>query len=459
MDITEYSRALRRSWVVIVALFLIGVGAGGAYAAVQPSLYSATATLFVSVQTSANVSEIAQGTSLAQQRVKTYADLATKQIVLQPVIISEGLDITPAELAKTVTASIPPETTLIEISAVAASAPGAATIANAVAESFAAVVADIDRGGTAANSPVLITIAQEATVPEQRVSPNVPLSIAVGAVLGLVAGILFAALRQLLDTRLRSERDIERLTAIPIVGGIAYDAKSRKRRLIVQSDPRSIRAESFRTLRTNIQFLKTNETARSFLVSSPNLGEGKSTTAVNLAIALVDSGVSVLLIDADLRRPRLAEYLSIEGGAGLTDVLIGRAALQETVQKWGEKGLWVLPAGPIPPNPSELLGSPQMQQILDDAAAWFDLVLIDSPPLLPVTDAAVLSKRTSGVLLVVAAGRTSNRQLTGALATLAQVGTEATGIIVNMMPARGSASHAYGHYGYGAQYGDSHPTG
>jgi capsular exopolysaccharide synthesis family protein len=258
-----------------------------------------------------------------------------------------------------------------------------------------------------------------------------------------------------LDNRIRTPRDAELITGAPAIGAIAYDAKAKERPLIVHADPSSPRAESFRALRTNLQFLDMGGRS-SFVITSSIPSEGKSTTTINLAIALADAGKRVALLDTDLRKPKVAEYLGIEGGAGLTDVLIGRADVRDVMLPWGGRSLYVLPAGKIPPNPSELLGSTQMGVLLGALENDFDVVLCDGPPLLPVTDAAILSRLTSGALMVVAAGRTTKHQLTGATEALNAVDAKLAGFVMSMVPTRGPDSYysAYGYgYGYGSVYG------
>src|SRR5699024_2401851 len=175
---------------------------------------------------------------------------------------------------------------------------------------------------------------------------------------------------------------------------------------IVHDDPRSPRTEAFRTTRTNLQFFASNDHARVFVVSSAAPGEGKSHVVANLAVALAETGARVALVEADLRRPRLAQVMGIEGAAGLSDVLIARAPLEDVLQPWGPGNLVVLPAGQIPPNPAELLGSKKMRELLDMLRETADYVLIDAPPVLPVTDAAILTNYASGSLLVSSIGQT-----------------------------------------------------
>jgi succinoglycan biosynthesis transport protein ExoP len=457
VELRDYIRILQKSWVLIAVLFFLGVGAAAGYSIVQTPKYSSSAKVFVSTSGGSSVSDLQQGNTFTQQRVKTYADLATTPIVLLPVINELGLEVSSTELADTITASAPLDTTLIEISVTNVDAALSAEIATAVSENLAKAVENIETASSAsgAESPVKLTLVAHAEVPQSPVSPNVPLNIALGGLLGLALGVGLAVLKEALDNRIRNERDIELLSEAPILGGIVFDPKANERPLIVHDDPRSPRAESFRTLRTNLQFLDIGRENRSFVITSSIQGEGKSTTAANLAIALADTGARVLIVDADLRRPKLHEYLGIEGAVGLTDLLIGRAEPGDVIQPWGKGDLFVLPAGKIPPNPSELLGSEALVTLLAEFNKAFDIVLFDSAPLLPVTDGAILARLVGGTIVVCAAGKTHKGQLKGALANLQNVDTPVSGIVLTMLPTKGPDAYGYGRYGYSYGYGDT----
>jgi capsular exopolysaccharide synthesis family protein len=454
VELRDYIRILRKSWVLILLLTLVGIGAASAYSIAQTPKYSATSKVFVSTQNGGTTSELAQGNSFTVQRVKTYSALASTPIVLLPVIAELGLDVNEGTLGKQISASAPLDTSNIEITVTDDDPVLAADIANATAASLTRVVSSIETPDTAdAVSPVKLTLTQQAIVPAKPVSPNVPLNIALGALVGLAIGVGIAVLRETLETRIRNEHDVEQVTDVPILGGIVFDPKARERPLIVHADPRSPRAESFRTLRTNLQFLDIGRAERSFVVTSSIESEGKSTSGANLAIALADAGSRVLLVDADLRRPKLAEYMGLEGAVGLTDVLVGRAELQDVIQPWGNAKLFVLPAGRVPPNPSELLGSERMVHFIAEFNRAFDVVIFDTPPLLPVTDAAILAKKVGGAIVVVAAGRTHKNQLRGALTALQNVGAPISGLVITMLPTKGPDAYGYGRYGYGYGYG------
>ncbi|MDH6235795.1 polysaccharide biosynthesis tyrosine autokinase [Cryobacterium sp. CG_9.6] len=454
MELRDYLRILHKSWVLILLIALFVVAVASVYALTQTPKFNATSKVFVSTQSGGTTSELVQGSSFTVQRVKTYSDLVRTPIVLLPVISNLQLGVTSDALASRVTASAPLDTTIIDITVSDTDPVRAAATANSISASLTAVVEDIETPAQPnAVSPVKLTRAQEATVPSTPVSPNVPLTIILGAALGLALGVAAAVFRETLETRIRNERDVQQITAVPILGGIVFDPKASERPLIVHVDPRSPRAESFRTLRTNLQFLDVGRSDRSFVVTSSVQSEGKSTTGANLAIALADAGARVLLVDADLRRPKIADYMGIEGVVGLTDVLIGRAALRDVLQPWGTGHLFVLPAGHVPPNPSELLGSTRMGLLIAELNSMFDVVLFDTPPLLPVTDAAILAKNVGGVILVVAAGRTHKNQLVGAISALDNVGASISGLVLTMLPAKGPDAYGYGSYGYGYGYG------
>jgi capsular exopolysaccharide synthesis family protein len=453
VELRDYIRILRKSWVLITALTLIGVAVAAASSLLQTPQYSATSKVFVSTQSGGTVSDLAQGNTFATQRVQTYADLVSTPVVLLPVIAELGLDVDAGALGRRIAASAPENTSLIEITVADEDPVRAAEIANGASESLTTVVDTLERPlEEGAVSPVKLTLVQQATVPGSPVSPNVPVSLVLGLLVGLALGVGLAVLREVLDTRIRTERDVQAVTDAAIVGGIAFDPKASTRPLIVQDDPRSPRAESFRSLRTNLQFLGAGSAGNSFVVTSSIESEGKSTTAANLAIALAAAGSRVVLVDADLRRPKVADYMGIEGAVGITDVLIGRADLHDVLQPWGRSSVTVLPAGKIPPNPSELLGSAGMERLAETLASEFDHVIFDAPPLLPVTDSAILGKLVGGAIVVVAVGRTTKHQLEGAVSTLEHVGAPVSGIVLTMLPTSGPDAQGYGRYGYGYAY-------
>jgi capsular exopolysaccharide synthesis family protein len=460
VELHDYLRILRKNWILITVCALFGLAAASGGSIATTPKYESTTELYVSVQsaTSSGTADLVQGTSFAHQAVTSYVSVADTARVLDQVIKELNLKLSAQQLAAQITATSPLDTVLIDITATDASPAMAAKIANSVGQNLTDVVVNVlEKPADGGASQVKIETVQPASVPAKPVSPNVPLNLILGLLVGLAIGVIAAVLRTILDTRIHSTHDIELVTDKPLLGGISFDPDTRRRPLVVHADPRSPRAESFRTLRTNLQFLNIEGAPRAFVITSAVPGEGKSTTAANLAIALAETGAKVALIDGDLRLPRIEEYLGIEGAVGLTDVLIGKVELADALQKWGRGLLFVLPSGRIPPNPSELLGSGNMSKLLSTLSAEFNYVIIDAPPLLLVTDAAVLSKLSGGAIVVSAAGRTKRAELAGAIRALEHSGSRLLGVVVTMLPTKGPDAYGYGTYAYGDTRGFDAP--
>jgi capsular exopolysaccharide synthesis family protein len=455
MNVQSSLRALRRFAVFLVSLTLIGLSAGVLYGLTAPTRYSTTAELLVigqaqSADGTATTAELNLARSYALQAVGSYVAIIPSSIVLQPVIDELGLPETTTELAGLVSVSAAPGSTTISIS-VADGKPGrAARIANAVAESFATVVSEqLERPSDTRRSIVRIDVIQPAAVPTAPVAPNRAVAVIGGGLLGLAAGIVIIVLRTVLDARVRTIEDAAAATGAPVLGTTPFDASTSVQPLVVTGTTTGPRPESYRSLRTSVQFLSPAGETPSYVVTSAGPGEGKSTTIANLALAFAETGATVALIDADLRLPRIADYFGIEGGVGLTEVLAGRLSVADALQRWGRGTLFVLPSGTVPPNPAELLGSTEMARLLDDLREAFDIILIDAPPVVLVTDAAVVARRTSGAILVTAAGKSVIPRVHDAVTNIENVGSRVLGTVVTMMPARGPDRTLVGAYGYG----------
>ncbi|MHC8608817.1 tyrosine-protein kinase domain-containing protein [Paenarthrobacter ureafaciens] len=439
---------LRRNWILVVAMTLLGLLAGGSASVLAKPAYTAQTQLFVAIQSSGSVLELQQGNTFSQARVQSYVKTVASPAVLQPAIDDLGLAITAEELASRVKASSEINTVLIDIAVVDQSPVQAAAIAQAVANSLIRTVDSLERPKAGGTSPIGLSIIKPAKAPTSPSSPNTRMNLLAGFAIGLALGLGAAILRATMDTRIRNEGDLRRVTDAPLLGGISYDQEASKNPLLTQSPPQSPRAESFRQLRTNLQFANVSGHARSVLVTSSLPGEGKSTTATNLSIAMAQAGLSVCLIDADLRRPMVNEYLGLDRNAGLTTALLGTADVTELLQSWGEDSLFVLTSGQIPPNPSELLGSDEMKQLVARLEHSFDAVIIDAPPLLPVTDSAVLSQHVGGVVVVAGSQKLRYQDLEKALAALAMVGSNVLGVVLNRIPAKGPDSYTYSYYSH-----------
>ena len=305
-----------------------------------------------------------------------------------------------------------------------------------------------------------IHLVDPALIPTGPVRPNIMHDIFVGFLVGLVIGVALAFVQESLDTPVKSAEELERLVAAPALAVIPLARSSwlRTRRdggqpkngsveSIVLKHPSSTLAESYRTLRTAILLSTAPRPPQALLVTSAQPREGKTSTSLNLALGLAQRGVSVVVVDADLRRPGVSRALALsENGVGLTSLLSGAHSLDEVLRQFeAVPNLWVLPAGPQAPNPADLLASPTMEKVLQELRGRFEHVVLDSAPLLLVTDATILSRLVDGVVLVVESGVTARRALVRAHKILESAGGRILGTVVNKWDARHEGY--YGHYG------------
>jgi capsular exopolysaccharide synthesis family protein len=446
LDLRDYLRVMRRYWLLIVSSVLLGLLVGGAASVLTRPTYTAETQLFVAIQSSGSVQDLQQGNTFSQARVQSYVKTIDSPVVLDPVIDALGLSATSEALASEVSATTDANTVLINISVTDSSAVQAAAIAQAVATSLVNAVDTLEKPQTGGTSPVRLSIIKPAAAPTIPSAPNTRLNLVLGLLAGTAVGCGMSILRSALDNRIRGEADLRRITNTPLLGGIAFDPGAARSPLLSQLGAQSPRAEAYRQLRTNLQFANVTGHARTVLVTSSLPGEGKSTTAANLAMSLAQAGNSVCLIDADLRRPMIAEYLGLGRDAGLTTALVGVADVDDLLQPWGDDNLYVLTSGQIPPNPSELLGSEEMKKLIARLEQVFDSIVIDAPPLLPVTDAAVLSQHVGGVVLVVGAQKIRTNDLEKSLSALELVDADLLGIVMNLLPAKGPDAYSYGYY-------------
>ena len=440
MTVQRYLTILRERWLAAMSTILLVLAVVGGVTAMQPPTYEASANVFVRTDPGSSVTDRSAAADYARQQISTYADLVTTPIVLDPAIKSLGLTADARELANRVSAAVPEDTLLISITAKAGDAQSSAELANAVAGSLRTQVAELESASGPAT--VQLTIVTPATAPSSPASPNLLQNLVLGLIAALLAGFLAALLRDLLDNKIRKSEDVEALTDAAVIGTVARMTAGQDHAFVSEHGTESDQAESYRELRSNLRFLELGNTSRSLLVTSSVKGEGKSVTSINLAAALARADCRVLLVDADLRDPSLHNYLGLEGGAGLSTVLIGDSDLDDVIQPLEMTNLTVLASGPIPPNPAELLDSEQMTAFLTEAAAQYDVVLLDSAPLLAATDAAALARRVSGTIFVAGSGTVRRTQMSQALRKLQLVDGRLLGVVLNGMPKTDSTVYA-----------------
>ena len=453
MKLQDLVKVIRTRWATICVTALVAILASIAYTLLQTPLYQSSTRLFVSASSGASAAEVYQGSRYSQERVFSYVQLIMGETLAQRTIDRLDLDMTTKDLQENVTAKPRPDTVLIEITVLDPSPVRARDIANALSDEFVLMARELETPAKGASPDARVVVEQRASVAEKPVIPKRLRNLAVGATLGIMLGFGLAVLRELLDNTVKSQEILEEITGAGAVGFIPFDKNIAEVPTISFDDDNSAIAEAFRKLRTNLQFLGVDNPPRVIVVSSTTPSEGKSTTAINIALALAEAEHSVALVDGDLRRPRLAKSLDLVESVGLSTVLSGRTPLTEALQKTKFAGVTVLTAGAIPPNPSELLGSIAAQTLFNDLRAQFDYVIVDSPPLLAVTDGAILAAETDGVLVAVRAGRTKRDHLAHAIGMLKDVRAPVLGAVLTMMPTRGGGAYSYNYYYYGDGYG------
>jgi capsular exopolysaccharide synthesis family protein len=445
MQLRDYLRTARQHWWLVLAVTVVALLSAVVVNVRTTPQYAASVTFFITTP-NRGVTDAYQGGLFSQQRVKSYADLLTSDRLAAEIVVKEAVGLDAAQVQSRISAEPVPDTVLLEATVVDRYRARALRVAHGLARQFKALVESLETPQGAAASAVKVEVIAGPRLQAEPVAPRPWRNLAIALLLGLIAGLAAAVLRELLDTSVKSGETLQQAVGAPLLGTIPFDSSARQSPLILEDSIGSARAEALRQLRTNLQFVGVDQPIKTIVITSAVPGEGKSSTATNLAIVLAESGRNVLLVDADLRRPRLAEYLGLEGGVGLTNVLVGQAGPHDVIQQWGRSRLSVLPSGFNPPNPSELLGSQHMGDLLAELGAQFDTIIIDAPPLLPVTDAAVLAGRADGALVVSRCAKTGQSQIKMAAAALRAVQARLVGCVLNMVPTKGS--EAYHYYDY-----------
>jgi len=466
MELQDYAKVLRAHWIAIVAFTIAGALLAYGWTLTQTRVYTANSSAIITTGVSEDLGQALVGDNYAKSRVKSYVDIAESRRVAEYAIETLGLSASPQALVGRVSVTNPLDTAVLRISADASTPQEAKDLAEAWIQGMVQAVQLLENNAdTVEELPASVTSVVElrtldsAVLPSSPSSPNVRLSVALGLLVGGALGVAYALIRGAVDRRLRTPAAIEAEFDLPVLGTIPFDKQIEDKGAASRSTDFAT-LESLRELRTNLQFMDVDHPPRLIVVTSSLPGDGKSTVAIKLAEAIAESGQPVVLVDADLRRPRIAEYLGLVPGAGLTDVLVGRATLEDVLQPYGPTGNFsVLGAGSVPPNPSELLGSATMRKVLEDIDNDA-IVLIDTPPLIPVTDAAILTARTDGALVVVRAGKTTIDQLDRALLNLDRVKGRALGVILDGASRKGPDSQYYDYsYEYRSRESESSGTG
>ncbi|MEW2012583.1 MULTISPECIES: polysaccharide biosynthesis tyrosine autokinase [Microbacterium] len=431
MSLNDYFLALRKQWFVIVVLVLLGSGIGYGYAETQPNVYRAQASVVVLPARGDSTAELVQGSNYVQSLVQTYALVATSPVVLQPVIDRLDLAITPRALSRQVVVDTPLDSAVLDISVTGGTPSGPVAIANAIAFELADAVESLSPQTSDSASAVRIETISPATESRIPIAPNSRLLILTGALAGLALGMVYAWLRRLLATRLQSREDVASVTETPVLGEVTGVTHGSTLPDAVRRSETGLAAESIRGVAAGLRFANVDGDTSVILITSATSSEGKSSVALSTALILAEQGQRVLLIDADLRRGSIAKMTGLEGGVGVTTILVGDIEFADAVQHWATSNLSVLASGAIPPNPGQLLTSDHLRQLVDDARVRFDVVVIDSPPVLAVSDPLWLAPVVDGILVVARYRYTKRQALRRTLDELESTRTRILGVVLN----------------------------
>lgn len=435
VETMNYLRAVRRSWYLVLIGLVFGAAAGWvAYHQASPS-YRASIQLSVGYGEGQLADELSSR-ALAAERAQAFMQIASTAPVVAAATKEAGLD----NVGASVSAGGSASDSLFTITVTAHDRSAVARIANAYPKilipQLTEIVGPLD-------SQVRLNTVQAAGTPGAPYSPVLTHNVGLGTIGGLLLGLLAALLIEVLDRAIRSPEEVAEIAGVPMLGTVPGD--SGKDELPTVGQPRSARAEAYRQVRT--AWFALNPPAQVIAITSATQGEGKTTLATNLATAVSRSGHSVVVVDADLRRPRVASVFGIETDTpGLAAVLLGEAEIDDVIRGTGEAMPSVIGAGHLPADPSELLGYPAFDKLITDLRSRFDYVIVDTPPTLPVTDALVVAPRMDATILVVGVGKATSQRIRRSIGALQRVNAVIAGVVPNGANGASAMDYKYGYY-------------
>lgn len=447
LDLKQFLQVLRRRWRSILAIVLValGVSAGVTFAVMEPE-YESRSQVLISIDVR-ETTDTFSALYFANNRAATYADLAKSSGLSERVIDSLDLQMTAEELSADISATVVESTSLIELTVRNEDPRQAEAIANVTTDLYTEYITELEApGGEDSDAQITARVTDRPTYNPNQVSPTTVINLVAAGLIGLLIGIGLAIARELLDRTIRTADHVAEVTDAPVLASIGYDSEIRRAPLLTDLSGFAARTEAFRLLRTNLRFIDLDQQPRCLVISSPVPGEGKTMTSTNIAVALAQTGRNVLIIDADLRRPRVASSLGLDPAVGLTTALVGKTEIDAAIQIHEPSGLHVLASGAKPPNPTEILQSKITQDLIRRLRNSYDTVIIDAPPLLPVADASVLATLADGVIMVIRHAKTTRDQVEEAANRIDRVAGKLYGVVVNMVAKRAVGSYYYYYY-------------
>lgn len=457
MTLQAYVTVLRERWRAVLLALFVTVALAVLITAITPKTYRTSVQVYVGPNADAAgaVVDSFNQQAAVQAQVSTFAELINAPEITARVQrdLEPGVDLSLAALRSRISADAPAQQSIIDVNAVDGSAEVAAKIANSAAAAFIDYVQRLKTPADGSVPTVKLTATSVAAAPAAPQSPDAVLNVALGVLLGLLGGIALAVVRDVLDNRVKSADALARIAGKPSLA-VVVDDPSADRRPVASGNAR---AESFRQLRANLQFANLDSHPRVIAVCSSLPAEGKTLTAVNLASVLAETGFTVCLVDADLRRPTAAALLGLPGRIGLTNVLIKQIGLEDALQS-ASSNLYLLASGPTPPNPSEVLASSTVREVIRSLLDRFDYVILDTAPLLPVADGSEVAALADGCLLVSRHKVSTEPQVTRAVGVLRNVDATLLGVVLNRVPERRRRSTDYDYTAFTGGAADAEPS-
>jgi capsular exopolysaccharide synthesis family protein len=440
----SYFRIMRAYWPILLVGVVIGLSGATVVTLMTPRTYESSVTVMLLTQRQTSSSPLDyEGILLATEKAKSYVQLFTTEEMARQVVDRLELDTDPADLAENIATSLRAETVLINVLVSARSPERAQQVARALSEIFVATVEDLEQPADRTNPPTLTaTIVQPPIFSADPISPSPLLNLVLGGFLGLLAGLAGAVAWNALWRPVRSIDETIEATGSSVLGTVVADRNASRRPLALVQSPNGPRAEAFRKIRGHLTAMVEQQRGAVFAIVSPSYGDGRTLTVCNLAVALAQAGRTVALVDCDLRRPRIGAIMGTAAQAtdgrtdapGLSDVLQGQAEVAAALRRWGVAPLDVLAAGPVPPQPGDLLAAGQLSSVLTLLTTRYDVVLIDTPPLTPVGDAIDVARLCDGVIMVVRYGATGLADVRTAANALRSASATMIGSILNGVP-------------------------
>lgn len=447
-DFRHILRSLTRFWWIVVIGVLAMSSLGFVVSERQTPLYAARTTVQIEPVQSTNLVDY-NALMYAERLTQTFQRMITFRPVLEPVIQQLQLPYTAGELAANVTAIAESDSQLLIIQVSDPDPARAAQISNAIATSFQNRVAA--QGLTPANDQTFvpsarILIVEPAVPPASPYAPRVSFNVALGGVVGLILGLGLVLVIAYLDNTVKSTTDFSRIGAGALLASIRKlpNLQPGHAQLYVAEQPALDASEAIRLLRTNLEFASASREISALTISSINASEGKSTVASNLASSLALAGFVTAIVDADLRRPQQHNIFRLDNQRGLSTLLMKRDTSWHSVaQKTEFENLIVIPSGPLPPNAADLLSATALHDTLKELRGVFDIVIVDTPPIGPVSDALVVSGHTDGIVIVCRSGKTRVDALSRTVDELVRGAVRVIGVVSNLEPRRASRGSYY----------------